>query len=269
MRTEQTNYMQKAERMAYMMDLEEQAARAAKSVWQTEVSETRLANLRKEAETMLKEWQASLKIIDNEVFKASKQRENICYVDKVFFLFAWGDKRITEEEYIFRKGQQEKVEKILAGLQKTQDALLEAMIYLEEYLHPSQEGNASQSPADLPFASNFGVIAQSPAGTLQTPKQIAIDYVREILRQEGDTMYNEFKRGVKGDVQGAIKEMSADTCWDLIDDALYRLENMTDIQGHLNMAAAEELEKEWREYPQVSRDFQYVVEMVKEWFLYW
>lgn len=249
-----------------MMDVEEQAARAAKSVWQAEVSETRITSLRNEAETMLKEWQASLKIIDAEIYKASKQREQICYVDSIFYLFAWGDKKITEKEYLYRKGQQEKVEKILKGLQETQDALLEAIAYLEEYLHPSQEGNASQSPADLPFASNFGVIAQSPAGT---PKQIALDYMSEILKQEGDTMYNEFKRDVKGDVQEAIKEMSADTCWDLIDDALYRLENMTDIQGHLNMAAAEELEKEWREYPQVSRDFRYVVEMVKEWFLYW
>lgn len=245
-----------------MMEIEEQAAKAAISLWQADDAESRLASLRTEAETMLKEWQASLKIIDNEIYKASRQRENICYVDKIFFLFAWGDKKITENEYFFRKGQQEKVEKLLKALQEFQNALLEAIAYLSEYLSPSQEGNASQ-PADLPFTSNFGIIAKTPGGT---PQQIALEYMREILKEEGETMRREFKLGVKGAFEEEVKEMSADTCWYLLDDALYRLENIVGMP--LNMAAIDELEKEWREYP-VSREFQKIIEMVKEWFLNW
>jgi len=235
MRTEQTqiNYLQKAERMAYMMDIEEQAVKAAKSLWQADENEARLAQFRQEAENLLNELMEHRNTLVNMHSEAVHQsarlarNKNLCIGAK--------------EAYERNKHHEEYLNRALWNL-------AEAIEYLHEYLHPSQEGNASQEPADLPFASNFGVVAQTPKESL----------LKALLRKQGEMMRSEYLQWVlPGAEAEKIRQMTATDCWSLLEKAIksegFDVEERSDVEGL------------WLSYSQGT--FNTVLETVKEWFL--
>ena len=56
----------------------------------------------------------------------------------------------------------------------------------------------------------------------------------------------------------------ANDAWNLIDSAIFRLENAGEI---VDQCGAQELYKQWQEYPQMSQDFKAVMETVRDYFI--
>lgn len=258
MRTEhtKTNYLQIAQELTFMMDIEEQATKAASSLWQTDEAESRLASLRSEAESLLKGWK--LRAGDIVIAERKTQREYDRIAEQ-----ASKFRKYSEEFQIFAKVGKS-LRESLESLQKARASLQDAIEYLHEYLYPSQEGNASQAD-DVPFTSNWGAVAQESRA--QTPQDLAREVLGQLLEKEGRNMRLEFLSQFDEEMPAEWhinNSLGATDVWELIDNAIYRLEN-ADVS--VNQCGAEELYKQCQEYPEMSRDFQTVVDEVREYFL--
>lgn len=257
MRTEQINYLHKAENMVMHMDIEEQAARAAKSVWQADDAESRLASLRQEAESLLCMWRKERQDIENKIVKTDREYWSVMQVDapwspvlkKVMASLAYKEGKISKEECSAREGIGRKILRIKNDLQQLSYDLEDAIDYLEGYLYPSssQEENASQV-ADVPFASNFGIIAQTPKESL----------LKMLLRKQGQNMRTAFLNGVdKSSEDDLIQSMTDNKCWSLLEEAI-KAEGLDEDENP-------DVEALWTLYNEGN--FDAVVNEVKECFL--
>jgi len=124
------------------MDMEEMALVNSNSSFEFDETESRIRALRAESEDLLDSWMERRNDIVNMLCDAKQETTR---------LFPGGP--CKDELYIHLKSHED-------HLNSTHWDLSEAIEYLQEYLHPSDEGTP---PADdaLPFASNFGQVAES------------------------------------------------------------------------------------------------------------
>jgi len=237
--------MREAERLVSYMDIEERAILAARSVWQTDEAEQNLAKFRGEAEKLYGFWCTQL----------TKSLEQYSDLDiKEFELqfpnglhYANGRNGLTDEQCKQRQWGIERLSQQKAKVKAIVNDIREAIEYLKAYLYPSQEGDASQA-SDLPFTSNFGMIASEPKESL----------LHTLLRKQGDNMRFNLLSGILLIDEGErIRRMTTDECWNLLERAIH--------EEGLDKGERSDVEALWSLY--CNNNFQAVIETVKEYML--
>jgi hypothetical protein len=238
-------YLREAERIVMGMDIEERAMLAARSTWQSDEAEQNSSKFRKEAEKLYDFWCTQLtksleQYSDLDIKELELQFPNGLHYANV-------RNGLTDEQCKQRQWEIERLSQQKSKVLAVVNDIREAIAYLKAYLYPLQEGDASQAETDLPFTSNFGMVAQESISP-------AMSLLKILLRKQGKNMYHTYELN---NPSAKISEMNENQCWDLLEMAI--------AEEGFDEGERSDVEELWGMY--YNNNFQAVLETVKEYML--